>query len=125
MAKKASGFKRFRIILIFLVILGGGLAVVQWWLPSFLTKPQVTRLPPGAKPEGGPETQAEEVPIAVRTFKASRIEFTDFLPTLGTVRGNSEVALKFETNGIIKSILFREVSAATERCLSMPFLRTR
>ncbi|MBI3616034.1 MAG: efflux RND transporter periplasmic adaptor subunit [Candidatus Omnitrophica bacterium] len=114
MAKKASALKRFRIVLVFLFIITGGVAVVNWWLPSLLKKPQVTRLPPGAKPKGGPETGTEALPIAVRTFKASRIEFTDFLPTLGTVRGDSEVALKFETNGVVKSILFREGDLVTK-----------
>ncbi len=68
----------------------------------------MTRLPPGAKPEAGPQIAEEAVPVAVRTFKASRIEFTDLLPSLGTVRGISEVELKFETNGIVKTIQFRE-----------------
>ncbi len=108
MAKKESVLKRLRMVVVFIVILMGGIATVKWGLPSLLKKPQVSRLPPGTKPAGGPETKEEEVPIAVRTFKASRIEFTDFLPTLGTVRGNTEVDLKFETNGIAKSILFRE-----------------
>ena len=100
--------KRLRIVIIFCVVLLGGFAVVNWWLPNLLKTPQVTRLPPGVRPPGAPTTSEESLPIPVRTFKAARIEFTDLLPVLGTVRGQSEVELKFEVNGILKSLDFRE-----------------
>lgn len=101
-------FKKLRFVLVFLLVLLGGFAVVNWGLPRLLKDPQVTRLPPGARPSGAPAVREESLPIAVRIFKAARIEFTDLLPVLGTVHGQSEVELKFETNGILKSMNFRE-----------------
>lgn len=100
--------KRVRRVILFCVVLLGGFAVVNWWLPNILKTPQVTRLPPGVRPPGSPTTAEESLPIPVRTFKAARIEFTDLLPVLGTVRGQSEVELKFEVNGILKAVNFRE-----------------
>ncbi len=100
-------FKHLRALVIFLVILMGGVAVISWWLPNLLQGPKVTRLPPGVQPPG--ETIPEEaLPVPVRTFKAARIEFTDMLPTLGTVRGQTEVELKFEVSGILRELTFRE-----------------
>ncbi len=109
--KKAPILKRLRVVVIILMIVVGGVAALKWWLPGLLNKPSkpaVVKMPPGAKPAGGPEQKAEDIPIAVRTFKASKIQFTDMLPVLGTIRGQSEVNLKFEVNGAIKSVDFRE-----------------
>ena len=100
-------FKRLRALVVFLVVLVGGIAVVSWWLPSLLEGPKVTRLPPGVRPPGAPGSQ-EALPVPVRTFKAARIEFRDLLPTLGTIRGESEVELRFEINGVVNEVRFRE-----------------
>ena len=99
--------KRLRTILIFLIVLIVGFVAVTRWLPAMLRGPKVTRLPPGVKPEGAAVSE-ENIPIPVRTFKAARIEFTDLLPTLGTVRGQTEVELKFEVSGTVQAINFRE-----------------
>lgn len=99
--------KRLRTILIFLFVLIVGFVAVTRWLPAMLQGPKVTRLPPGVKPEGASISE-ENIPIPVRTFKAARIEFTDLLPTLGTVRGQTEVELKFEVSGTVQTINFRE-----------------
>lgn len=93
--------------IVFLLVLIGGLAAVGGWLPSLLGSPRVTRLPPGVGPSLEALPEADQ-PVAVRTFKAARIDFTDALPVLGTVRGQSEAELKFEVNGTVRSILFRE-----------------
>lgn len=100
--------KRLRVILVLLLVLGGGVVLTQWVLPNLLKETKVTRLPPGAKPSTTPGVEAEKLPVAVRTFKAARIEFTDLLPTLGTVRGQSEVDLRFEVNGVVQALNFRE-----------------
>ena len=100
-------FKRLRVIVVFVIVLIGGIAILGW-LPGLLKGPKVTRLPPGARPAGSPVVPEESLPIPVRTFKAAKIEFTDLLPVLGTVRGESEVDLKFEANGVLKSVNFRE-----------------
>ena len=99
--------KKLRAVVIFSGVLIVGIVVVRWWLPNYLEGPQVTRLPPGVQPPGMLGAGAD-LPIPVRTFKAARIEFTDLLPTLGTIRGRSEVELKFEAPGVIRKILFRE-----------------
>jgi membrane fusion protein (multidrug efflux system) len=52
--------------------------------------------------------RGEELPIMVRAFKVKRTDFTDTLPVMGTIKGESEIPLKFEINGIIKRIYFRE-----------------
>lgn len=53
-------------------------------------------------------TQVEAPPILVRTIKAKTTDFQDVLPVMGTVKGKTEVELKFEINGVIKKIYFRE-----------------
>lgn len=106
--------RRFRTLLVFLVILLGAVAFLKGWIPAFLQKPSVVRLPPGALAGSTPRVGEEALPIAVRTFKASRIEFTDLLPALGTIRGQKEIPLKFEVNGMIKKIEFREGDIVSE-----------
>ena len=97
-------FKKWQTFVILLIVLAGGVVAIIWWLPHLLKEPSVVRLPPGSK-QG---TEQIALPVAVRAFKATRIEFTDFLPTMGTVRGQTEVELKFEINGVVKSVEFRE-----------------
>lgn len=106
--------KRPRRIVFFLVLLIGGVGLVIWWLHALLEGPSVVRLPPGAKPSTAPGIEQEKLPIPVRVFKASRIDFTDILPTMGTVRGESEVELKFEVSGLVSSVNFREGDLVTE-----------
>ena len=104
--------KRMRTFLIFLIVLVIGIGRLMWWLPSLLKEPSGVRLPSGTAITG-PKTE-EALPVAVRTFKATRIEFTDLLPTMGTVRGQSEVGLKFEVNGLVKTVDFREGDVVTQ-----------
>ena len=98
-----------RAVVIFLVVLMGGFALVNGLLPRLLKSSGsgTAKLPPGAKMEGTPGAE-ENLPVPVRTFKAAKIEFTDLLPTLGTVRGVTESDLKFEASGVVRSISFRE-----------------
>ncbi len=53
----------------------------------------------------------EEMPeeaILVKVYKISRRDFDDTLPSLGTVKGYREMDLRFEVNGVVDSINFRE-----------------
>lgn len=103
--------KRLWKTLVLIGVIVGGFAIVTWWLPSWLNggnNPQVTKLPPGVRSPNAPKVAEENIPIAVRTFKAAKIEFTDLLPTLGTIRGKSEVELKPEASGLIRAMNFRE-----------------
>lgn len=60
------------------------------------------------KPVGSTEQQPEARPILVKTLKVKRINFQDVLPVMGTVKGKTEIELKFEINGVIKNIYFHE-----------------
>jgi RND family efflux transporter MFP subunit len=53
---------------------------------------------------------APEEPILpqVRTLKLKSMDFKDVLPVMGTIKGVTEIPLKFEINGVIKKINFRE-----------------
>lgn len=53
-------------------------------------------------------TQPEARPILVRAFKVKATDFQDILPVMGTVKGKTQVELKFEINGVIQKIYFRE-----------------
>lgn len=82
------------------------------------------RLPGGAAPAapgaGGPEDIAglvsqvlggEAEParvLPVRGFRVVRQDFRDLLPTLGTVKGDKEIDLKFSINGTLETFNFRE-----------------
>lgn len=53
----------------------------------------------------------EEIPeeaILVKVYKVARRDFEDTLPSLGTVKGYREMDLRFEVNGVVDSINFRE-----------------
>jgi len=54
----------------------------------------------------GPSPQSEAVPV--RAYRISLMDFKDDLPVMGTVRGTLEIDLKFEINGTIESMDFRE-----------------
>ncbi|MFH1753052.1 MAG: efflux RND transporter periplasmic adaptor subunit [Candidatus Omnitrophota bacterium] len=54
-----------------------------------------------------PEEMPEES-ILVKVYKIARRDFEDTLPSLGTLKGYREMNLKFEVNGVIDSINFRE-----------------
>jgi len=62
--------------------------------------------------ETGPETGAsgeeQKEAVPVRCYKAALTDFKDDLPVMGTVKGGLEIPLKFEINGVIDSINFRE-----------------
>ncbi len=46
--------------------------------------------------------------VMVRAFKVKRVNYRNTLPVMGTVKGKSEIPLKFEINGAIKKIYFKE-----------------
>ncbi|MFA5388486.1 MAG: efflux RND transporter periplasmic adaptor subunit [Candidatus Omnitrophota bacterium] len=57
--------------------------------------------------EGGEEGRAGEA-VPVRCYKVARTDFKDDLPVMGTIKGALEIPLKFEINGVVESINFRE-----------------
>jgi RND family efflux transporter MFP subunit len=50
----------------------------------------------------------EAAPILVRVFKVKPTDFSDSLPVMGSIKGKTEIELRFEINGVIKKIYFRE-----------------
>lgn len=52
--------------------------------------------------------KSEPQAVLVRALKVKAIDFNDVLPVMGTVKGKTEIELKFEINGVIKNINFRE-----------------
>jgi membrane fusion protein (multidrug efflux system) len=71
-------------------------------------KPETSELMVGETPSMKAPDVIEPSPIRVRTFKVKRIDFSDILPVMGTVKGQTEIELRFEKEGVIKSINFRE-----------------
>jgi len=62
----------------------------------------------GPEIAGGEDGQKEAEAVPVRCYKVALMDFKDDLPVMGTVRGGLEIPLKFEINGVIESINFRE-----------------
>lgn len=62
--------------------------------------------PPEEKPEEKPAEEAK--PVEIKAFKAAQINFTDVMPTIGTIRGLKKINLRFEVNGTVSSFNFRE-----------------
>jgi RND family efflux transporter MFP subunit len=65
----------------------------------------------GEMPEmagGGESGEEQKEAVPVRCYKVALTDFKDDLPVMGTVKGGLEIPLKFEINGVIDSINFRE-----------------
>ncbi|MFA5430415.1 MAG: efflux RND transporter periplasmic adaptor subunit, partial [Candidatus Omnitrophota bacterium] len=60
------------------------------------------------EPPAQQQAPSEPAPIMVRVFKMKPTDFHDFLPVMGTVKGKTEIELKFEIPGVIKKIYFKE-----------------
>ncbi|MFH1782282.1 MAG: efflux RND transporter periplasmic adaptor subunit [Candidatus Omnitrophota bacterium] len=57
-------------------------------------------------PQQAQQQQVEAIPV--RCYRVSPTDFKDELPVMGTVKGSLEIDLKFEINGVIEVINFRE-----------------
>ncbi|RKY31476.1 MAG: hypothetical protein DRP74_04765 [Candidatus Omnitrophota bacterium] len=63
----------------------------------------------GDKPAMLTEVPKPQIPLVmVRVYQATSTDFRDILPVMGTVKGKTEVELRFEINGVIEKINFRE-----------------
>ncbi|MFT5206824.1 MAG: membrane fusion protein (multidrug efflux system) [Candidatus Omnitrophota bacterium] len=56
----------------------------------------------------------DDIAIPVKGFKVSRIDFTDTLPALGTVKGYREIEMRFSESGYLEYINFRDGEKAIE-----------
>jgi membrane fusion protein, multidrug efflux system len=55
-----------------------------------------------------PEEEAIEELVTVRAYRVIRGDFVDVLAGMGTIKGDREVELRFESNGLVDSINFFE-----------------
>ncbi len=95
-----------------LVILGiAWLAFVIWATKNTLRKPFKNIQLIKHKPETEKKVPMQRTrTIMVRAFKVKRVDYRNTLPVMGTVKGKAEIPLKFEINGTIKKIYFKEGS---------------
>jgi membrane fusion protein, multidrug efflux system len=71
-------------------------------------QPGFDALPGMASPQQGEGRSPQGEAIPVRCFRVAPTDFKDELPVMGTVKGDLEIDLKFEVNGVVESINFRE-----------------
>lgn len=71
-----------------------------------VAKAPAVKVTPSAPTPTAPEE--EEITVPVRVIKVMQRDFVDTLPVLGTVRGYLEIPLKFEVNGVIKTLNVKE-----------------
>jgi RND family efflux transporter MFP subunit len=74
----------------------------------FLGKKGAETPTPAAPEEKTPAAPEEPILPQVRTLKLKSLDFKDILPVMGSVKGITEIPLKFEINGVVKKINFRE-----------------
>lgn len=113
-----SGFAVIWIILIVWGIIKANKSPSQETLPALGSAAQKTETFKGTKdPRPGSRTLAgtdaetpEEIqpPMLARTFRVKKIDFSDSLAVMGTVKAKAEYPLKFEVQGVIQKINFRE-----------------
>ncbi len=109
-------FKKTQAVIIFFLVLwiafiAWGLVKTTFQLSKQKAAPPETTTPQQKTSEVIVEQTPEETKdtlIRVRTIRVEPTDFTDLLPVMGTVKGETEMELKFEVEGIIKSINFRE-----------------
>lgn len=113
--------KNLKSLIIIGIIIGGLISIWMWTTITSerkerptkerkVTPPmlaEVTVAPLTEAPEA-PLTEITPAPILVRVFKVKRSDLQDILPAMGTVKGFSEIELRFEVSGRIKAINFRE-----------------
>lgn len=57
---------------------------------------------------------AEKAIIPVKVFKVAKTDFVDSLPTVGTIKGFSEIDLRFEINGVVEKFESQAGDAVTK-----------
>lgn len=109
--------KKSRIFLIGFISLWAVIFLVFWGV-TILKKTPIKKISiPGLKTEdklitpmpgegAGKEEEREAIPV--RCYRVGLVDFKDDLPVMGTVKGALEIGLRFEINGVIESINFRE-----------------
>lgn len=96
--------KKIELIVIGFIIIA---TLTLGWIMVGSTKKKTPKKTPAITAPPAPAIPKEEV-LPVRVVKAQTQDFEDMLPVLGTVKGYLEIPLKFETNGVIKTLAVRE-----------------
>ncbi|NIM02681.1 efflux RND transporter periplasmic adaptor subunit [bacterium] len=110
--------KRNKLVFIVLVLAGAGILLAvtsKFGKPLFSTSKE--RLLSSIKREkkikelrkkSDKESQLREEEVPVNVFRVARGTFQDTLSAMGTVKGGSEIELRFQVAGMVKSFDFRE-----------------
>ena len=101
--------KKIEFLAIVAILVGIGVTVWIYFGPAVFKKKLKL---PGAEvsvaPAPGAALPGEEEAVVVRVIKVKPLSFDDVLPVLGTVKGYSEIPLKFEVNGMLHSLEVKE-----------------
>ncbi|MBU1146937.1 MAG: efflux RND transporter periplasmic adaptor subunit [Candidatus Omnitrophica bacterium] len=111
--------KKYKKILIGFIVLWLVVFAVVWGVTLFKKAPgkkmdfmgMLSRDKGQGTSDKGSELEAgagQQEALPVRCYKVALRDFKDELPVMGTVKGSLEITLKFEVNGIIDAINFRE-----------------
>jgi len=110
--------KRNKLIFIVLVLAGAGILLAvtsKFGKPLFTTSKErlLSSIKRGKKikelhKKAEKETQLREEEVPVNVFRVARGTFQDTLSAMGTVKGGSEIELRFQVPGMVKFFNFRE-----------------
>ncbi|MEE9316559.1 MAG: efflux RND transporter periplasmic adaptor subunit [bacterium] len=110
--------KRNKLIFIVLVLAGAGILLAvtsEFGKPLFTTSKErlLSSIKRGKKikelrKKADKESQLTEEEVPVNVFRVARGTFQDTLSAMGTVKGGSEIELRFQVAGMVKSFNFRE-----------------
>ena len=110
--------KRNKLIFIVLVLAGAGILMAvtsRFGKPLFTTSKErlLSSIKRGKdikelRKKGQEETQLGEEEVPVNVFRVARGTFQDTLSAMGTIKGGSEIELRFQVAGMIESFNFRE-----------------
>jgi len=120
---KGGGFKIVMFLLLLIVFIGllvfvAGPKLMPKLAPNIANITEKIKLPeaitkllpkqPDEEEFITPEEEAIEELVTVRTYRVARGDFVDVLPSMGTIKGDKEVELRFPVNGIVDSVNFFE-----------------
>jgi membrane fusion protein (multidrug efflux system) len=102
--------KRNKLIFIVLVLVGAGIlmAVTSRLAKHLFTKGKLPSSIKELQKKAEKETQLGEEEVPVNVFRVAKGTFQDTLSAMGTIKGGSEIELRFQIQGMIESFNFRE-----------------
>ncbi len=108
--------KRNKLIFIVLVLAGAGILMAvtsRFGKRLFMKGKALSSIRRGRETEefrkkAEKEAQLREEEVPVNVFRVARGTFQDTLSAMGTVKGGSEIELRFQLTGVIESFNFRE-----------------